>query len=258
MDTTGKQDDTVAKWAVQHDNERRARAIVINIVAVLAVGLIGVGCYFFWELRQSSRCASCTNDVFILREGLREYAAEHGGLVPPISPTRGNLMIDPEGFYPTYLDNACWLQCEWSDMRRTAGSEGKNEDLGLSGFTDDSFCYLPWEIRNEAEGLAFLEAYKSLNLNNRADNLTVHVGGAVRVLPRIRLSDATLVRELDDARYDIPVAVEWPDKFHRGGTVLYADGSIRTLNMGEAFPMTKDFIDGLHEIASMDKPLSKH
>lgn len=258
MDTTDKQDDTVARWAVQSDNERRARAIVIKIVAVLFVSLVGVGCYFLWELRQSSRCASCTNDIFFLREGLRKYAVDHEGLLPPISPTHGNLMIDPEGFYPTYLDNACWLQCEWSDMRRTAGSEGKNEDLGLSGFTDDSFCYLPWEIRNEAEGLAFIGAYKSLNLNKRDDNLTVHVGGAERVLPRIRLSDEALTQTDGRTQPDIPIAVEWPDKFHRGGTVLYANGHIRTLKMGEAFPMTIDFINGLQKIASMDKPLSKH
>ncbi len=250
--------DSTAPPTSNHDYEKNARKLILRILALLFVGLIGAVCYFLWDLRQLSRIASCQNDVKVLPERLREYAADHEGLLPPISPTRGNLMIDPEGFYPEYLDNACWLQCEWSDMRRTADSEGKNRDSGLSGFSDDSFCYLPWAIKDEGEGLAFIEAYKTLDLKQRGDDLRVHVGGAERVLPRIRLSDEVLTQTVGKTQPDIPIAVEWPDKFHRGGTVLYANGNIRTLKMGEAFPMTKDFINGLHEIASMDKPLSKH
>lgn len=225
---------------------------------VLALSVVGLsaGAYFYWILNQAARNASCRNDVFVLREYLREYASDHGGLLPPISPSSGNLTVDPVGFYPDYLENTCWLQCEWSDARHRGG-HGKNDDLGLAGFNDDSFCYLPWAVTNEVEGLAFIEAYKNLNGDARTEDLTVYIDGKQRVLPRIRFSDAVLAKTIDTASPKIPIAVEWPNKFHTDGTVLYANGWIVTMKLGEAFPMTEEFINGLREIASMDKPLSK-
>lgn len=257
MDTAETQENQPARWANQQENEKRARALVLGIVAVLFVGLTIAAGYFLWDLRQVSRRASCMNDIFYLREGLRRYAVAHDGLLPPLDPARGNLMIDPEGFYPDFLKNSCWLQCEWSHVRRTAGSAGKNNDLGLAGFTDDSFCYLPWAIRSEAEGLAFIVAYKTLDLSKRYEDLVVNVNGTKRILQRIRLSGAVLEKTIDTVSSSVPIAVEWPDKFHRDGNVLFSDGSIVALERDEAFPMTTAFINGLREIASMDRPLSK-
>jgi len=238
-------------------NTMKQHSKQVQRLCVLAILVIAVSAaaFSYWVLNQGARNASCRNDVFVLREYLRKYAANHEGLLPPISPTRGNLMIDPKGFYPEHLENSCWLQCEWSDARRR-GRHGKNDDLGLSGFNDDSFCYLPWAIANETEGLAFIEAYKSLDLNTQPKNLTVHIDGGERVLSRIRFSDAVLEKTVETAQSGPPIVVEWPDKFHTNGTVLFADGRIVTMKMGEDFPMTEKFIAALREIASIDRPLS--
>lgn len=221
----------------------------------VAIGLFAAttvfgGAYtYYLSLQSVSRAASCRNDVFVLREYLRAYAADHDGLIPPLSQTTGNLMMDPAGFYPEYLENSCWLQCEWSDIRRRPNHH-KNEDLGLAAFDDYSFCYLPWALTSEAEGLAFVEAYKRGDLPPADEDLVVEVDGQTRVLPRIRFSGSVLERTLDERDPPaIPIAVEWPGKFHTGGTVLLSNGWIVTMQLGDEFPMTHEFIAALREIA---------
>jgi len=222
--------------------------VVLGLTTLFAIA----GCTCGYRvLQQSARAASCPNDIFEFREYLRAYAVDHEGLLPSLSSKRGNLMMDPAGFYPEYLENSCWLQCEWSDIRRRPGHH-KNEDLGMSAFNSNSFCYLPWAITNEAEGLAFVEAYKQMDLSNTSADLQVVVDGQVRRLPRIRLSEAVLDRRLEkDSPLEIPIAVEWPGKFHSRGTVLFSNGQIRSIGIGDGFPMTEDFINALHSIAEV-------
>ena len=194
------------------------------------------------------------NDLRALFHAVELYASEHDGLLPPISPARGNLMIDPVGFYPEYLTNSCWVQCEYSPARQRRGSDG-DDDLGMAAFNDDSFCYLPWEIRNEEEGLAFIEAYKKLDLAKRGEDLVVEIDGETRVLPRVRLSAVVIGGGWDTDAADIPFVVEWPDHAHIDGTVCFTNGSIGRMDIGDGFPMTEAFLTGLREIASMDKPV---
>lgn len=245
-----------------HKNERATtstkisksshRPIWIGLCLLLIAITIPVIVYGYLILREGSRMASCRNDVFMFRESLRAYASHHEGLIPPLSQSRGNLMVEPAGFYPEYLENTCWLQCEWSEIRRRPGHH-KNEDLGTEGFNDNSFCYLPWEIRTEAEGLAFIEAYKSLDLSRVEDDLEVQIDGKPHILPRIRLSEAVLSKNfVEDELPKVPIAVEWPDKFHWHGSVLYSNGWIVSMPLGDEFPMTEKFINGLREIADQE------
>lgn len=234
----------------QSTSFKRGRLQLRLAARVLLIGASIAGASFvYFIMHQGARRASCRNDVFVLREYLRAYAADHDGLIPPLSQTAGNLMMDPAGFYPEYLKNSCWLQCEWSDIRRRPNHH-KNEDLGLAAFNDDSFCYLPWALTSEAEGLAFVEAYKRGNLPPANEDLVVEVDGHTRVLPRIRLSSSVLDRTLDESDPPgIPIAVEWPGKFHTGGSVLLSNGWIVTMQLGDEFPMTHNFIAALREIA---------
>lgn len=221
--------------------------VAIGLVAAITV--FG-GAYSYYLRSQSAlRAASCINDVFYFHKYLRAYAADHDGLIPPLSQTTGNLMMDPAGFYPEYLENSCWLQCEWSDIRRRPNHH-KNEDLGLAAFNDYSFCYLPWALTSEAEGLAFVEAYKRGDLPPANEDLVVEVDGQTRVLPRIHFSGSVLDQTLGENESPaIPIAVEWPGKFHTGGTVLLSNGWIVTMQLGDEFPMTPRFIAALREIA---------
>lgn len=229
---------------------RTALGCLLFVFVCIAGTYFGLG-----ELRNRSRAASCPNDVWHVYVALKNYAESHDGAVPLISKIRGNLMMDPAGFYPEYLDNSCWVQCEWSPARRPPSVAHKNDDLGIAAFNDDSFCYLPWAVRNEEEGLAFIEAYKTLDLNNRDQNLTVTINGETRELPRVRITEKAIKRGGDDGGEEIPILVEWPELNHDGGTVWYAGGYGRIMRMGDGFPMTESIITGLREIASLDHPV---
>ncbi|MCL4690925.1 MAG: hypothetical protein KJ060_00205, partial [Candidatus Hydrogenedentes bacterium] len=226
----------------------------IALGCLLVVLVCIAGTYFgLGELRSRSRAASCPNDVWHVYVALKYYAESHDGAVPPISKIRGNLMIEPAGFYPEYLDNSCWVQCEWSSARRPPSVAHKNDDLGVDAFNDDSFCYLPWAIRSEEEGLAFIEAYKTLDLETRDEDLVVTIDGEQRVLPRIKLTREALLEY--GGHWKVPILIEWPGLNHRGGTVYYVGGRADVLTLGRGFPMTDAVISGLRAIASLDHPV---
>jgi hypothetical protein len=125
--------------------------------------------------------------------------------------------------------------------------------LGIAAFNDDSFCYLPWAIRSEEEGLAFIDAYKTLDLEKRDEDLVVVIDGEQRVLPRNKLTNEALQESGGDRK--VPILVEWPGLNHRGGTVCYLDGTRSVVTLWSGFPMTDAFISGLREIASLDRPV---
>ena len=159
------------------------KTVILMAITVFVVFVI-LAARGFYEMRQQARIASCMNDIRMVHNAFDVYAEQSGGLLPPISATRGNLMMGPEGFYPECLPNSCWLQCEWGEVRRRG--RDKNQDLGREGFNDDSFVYIPWEIRSEAEAMAFIEAYKTLDLKERDKDIKVTIDGTERVLPRTR------------------------------------------------------------------------
>jgi len=233
---------------------RRSCAWATVICLAIVLGLVGAGFLMLRRMQGLARCASCQNDVVVLCYALRQYAVDHDGLVPPISRTRGNLMMDAEGFYPEYLENTCWVQCEYSPTRRRPGTS-KNTDLGPSAFNDDSFCYLPWEIRTEEEGLAFIEAYKTLDLSKRDEDLVVEIDGERRVLPRTRITPEAFRGGGEPDPFEMPVFVEWPDHAHRYATVAFVNGISQSKFIGDEFPTSERFWAGLREIASMDKPI---
>jgi hypothetical protein len=232
----------------------RWKKICFKLAAGICLLLLaGAGCHELREMQQMARRASCGNDVFVLANALREYAADHDGLLPPISAIRGNIMMDPDGFYPKYLTNSCWVQCEYSPLRQMGD---KGDDLGVFGFNDDSFCYLPWEIKTEKEGLGFIEAYKNLDPKKRHEDLKVEIDGEVVSLPRSRLS-ANLPGSSADSETFVPMIIEWPNHAHIDAVVWYTDGHGECADIGDKFPMTEEFIAGLRAIAAIDKPIPK-
>ena len=190
--------------------------------------------------------ASCVNDLKQLHIYMVPYTKAHAGLYPPFSTTRGNIMMDPAGFYPEFMKSSAWVQCEYSDARRHPDKPDET-DLGPEAFNDDSFFYLPWELHNEAEGLAFLDTFKKLNLNERDKALDVVVNGQPMTLPRARLNSTP----------PVPILIEWSTPNHARRSVLYSDGSVRSMNPGEGFPMTEAFLKGMEELADLDGSISR-
>jgi len=228
------------------------------LAVALAIFFAGCGAGYLSLItaRDMVRVASCANDIKMFEFALNDYSLAHDGYLPLISSTTGNLMTDPDGFYPDYMWNTCYAQCEYSHARRPPGKNDRiDEDMGPGALNDDSFCFLPWELRTEKEGLAFIEAYKSLDMNQRENDLTVVVDGKEVVLQRTRISPDEPNAYYADAER-IPILVEWPNRCHPNANVLFADGSYRRMDVGDGFPMTEKFLAGLREIASINGTLA--
>ncbi len=216
---------------------------------VLLIIILIPGVWGYIKLRELSkvvRSASCANDLMQLSLFLKMHAEARSDRLPPISATRGNIMMDPTGFYPEFMKSSAWVQCEYSDARRHTDQPDET-DLGPDAFNDDSFFYLPWELRNEAEGLAFIEAYRTMDLNNRDKDLNTTVDGNFRALPITRVRSES----------PVPVLVEWSTPRHTRRSVLYSDGSVRSMNLGQGFPMTEAFLKGMETIADLDGSISR-
>lgn len=222
--------------------------VVFAISSTFAIAAAG-----YWNMRQAARRASCANDLKTLGMILTTYAGEHDGHFPPISERRGNLMMDPKGIYPELVYSSHWVQCEYSKARKNA--TGEYGDLGPSAFNDGTLFYLPWEIANEKEGIAFVEAYKTLDLSQRENDLPVTIDGEQRTLPRVRKRSLS-GKDLDSPpRQPTPIVVEWPHSRHPDMCVLYSDGSVETMKWGAGFPMSDPFIAALRGNAILDGPL---
>jgi hypothetical protein len=220
---------------------------VFAISSTFAIAAVG-----YWNMRQAARRASCANDLKQLWLFLSTYAGEHDGSFPPTSEKRGNLMMDPEGLYPDLMLSSRWVQCEYSEARKHA--TGEHGDLGPSAFNDSTLCYLPWEIASEEEGMAFIDAYKALDLSQRENDLLVNIDGEQRTLPRVRKRSRS-GKDLDSPpRHPTPIVVEWTHSRHADMCVLYSEGSVEMMKMGDGFPMTEPFIAALREIATLDGP----
>lgn len=230
-------------------------------VVVLVVSSSMIGLY---KLRQDTRVASCANDVFFLNKAIREYANAHNGFFPDLDDVRGNLMIEPEGFYPNYLDNSCWVQCEFGPLRLAPGKEDE-VNLGVEGFSDASFVYIPWVIHSEEEMLAFIETYKTMDLKQQNTDLEINLERQNNYLARICRpkqgmsmywsTDKTLDSMNPNMRPS-PFLIEWPSQGHAQSNVFYTDGTSRRMKLGDGFPMTENILQGLREISQLDERTS--
>lgn len=233
-----------------HTSKGRSRPKLLwALIGTLLTLFIAVPAVLLSHARQIARQASCANDLRSLALRLEEYAENHHGLFPPIHPTRGNIMMDPTGFYPEILNSSAWVQCEYSDARRHPNQPDEN-DLGLEGFNDGTFFYLPWAIQNEEEGIAFIEAYQHLDLNHREADLPITTrDGHTRTLPRTRYHDPNNTNGGNSRPAPVPLLVEWPHTRHARLCVLYSDGSVWALELGEGFPASNAFMAGMRKIA---------
>lgn len=236
--------------------DTRLSRILWGLLTTFLVLLVATPIALIAYTRPLARRASCANDVKVVALYLEDYAATHNGQLPPIHPIRGNITMDPAGFYPDIMPNSKWVQCEYSEARRHPTTPGET-DLGPEGFNDGTFFYLPWALHNEEEGLAFAAAYKTLDLNHRDNALTITTpGGVPRALPRVHYQSQNDANPPSPTPEPVPILVEWPHDRHADLCVLYNDGSVHCLKMGERFPATKAFMAAMHEIAQPDQETS--
>lgn len=130
------------------------------------------------------------------------------------------------------------------------------ENMRAHPFNDWSYAYLGYFIEDEAQLLAFAEAYRAtIAAGTRFEGeLSVGKGRGTSggdVLLRLRsLESLTAAKDpLALRATDIPVVIEWPEHHrHPGGHVVYLDGRREFVPYPGKFPMTPAAITALRDL----------
>ena len=149
-------------------------------------------------------------------------------------------MFGPEALHPEYMLEPKYLLCP---------AVGDLGIVGVSGFTvrvidDHSLLYFGHAPASKEDGLAYVEAYRAAaRAGDGFDHDFVTPDGTV--LPRIRDGVVAGSEKLDSEK--VPVVIEWPDQHMppTGGNVLFPDGRVEFIELGDKFPMTELFIEAL-------------
>ena len=187
------------------------------------------------------------------------YANEHKGRFPVIDDRKGNLAPEGEEIFPEYLSDVLVLKCP-GNVEHTA-KRGDTVPEMLRQINDQSYFYLGWVVTNEQEGLTLLDAYGSLDVDDREKDVQVARGkGTAGSTTIYRLREGIerfLITDINDphssatAQSTLPIMWERPGHHEPdGGNVLYMDGHVEFVRYPGKFPMTPKFMDRLIELSA--------
>jgi len=243
---------------LRHVATKRTK-IVVGVVLCIGIG----GCLAisegFLRLQDKVRKASCRPRIVLLT--CTHYAADHEGQFPPLSPDQGTLFYD----VPACKD---WIRlptdqiCEFD--REGLRNHDFREFMYSNPLNDWSYVYLSYFIEDEAQGLAFADAYEKVVASSGAfqEDLSLTTGkgnlGHDR-LYRLRTPE-TLPQDLaalGENAGRIPVVIEWPGNHRKlGGHVVFLDGHTEYMAYPGEFPMTEPFIEALRFLDALGQTKS--
>lgn len=202
--------------------------------------------------RQAAQGASCASNLKLIGVICKMYANEHDGYYPPLAAEAGRLMFEPGSVFPEYMSDPSILVCPSDSNARPMSYSG----LGL--LDDQSYIYLGYMMKTEQEGLAFIDAYREHIAQGKSFEADIEVppgkgpGGGAAFL---RLREGTERLFVGDTSAITIGQSQVPVMFDRlnnhvllGVNVLYMDGHVEYVNMGEKFPMTPAFLEALDRL----------
>ncbi len=207
--------------------------------------------------RDAELRASCRPELMLLEA--MDYGRDNGDMFPPLSPEPGRLTYDVNLMDP-YIASPGQHVCASDDgapPRDTLKSMGR-----LDAVNDWSYVYLGYCLENDAQGLAFVEAYRERTSKGAAFGTDIEMAPGTGNCGRDRLyrlrEPAQLAEHapcIADHPDRIPVVVEWPGHHQKpGGRVVYLDGHSEFLPYPGPFPMTERFIGALRELDHLGAP----
>jgi len=196
----------------------------------------------------------CADNLKQIGLGLKIFAHEHGGKFPIIDDRRGSLTMDARDISPEYIADPNVFKCPNSAYSWT-GSPNTADYV-----TDQSYFYLGWVVTTEQEGVALLDAYESLDLEKRDEDLPLdpsRTSGPQRLyriregIERFWITDISDPQAGAEAQARIPVMWERPgNHVPDGGNVLYMDGHVEYVEYPGTFPMTEKFMTRLIQLSA--------
>jgi hypothetical protein len=216
-----------------------------RLIILIFIGLLCAGFLTLREMREGARRKSCMPKVLLIE--CQNYAKEHESLYPPLSPQFGRLIFDDNA-----IERSVYLREYFCEFDRDISWDMYDKISDTTPVNDWSYVYLGYFLENEAQGMAFIKAYRSIISQGGtfAEDLIIEDLQACHgqnVLYRLRKLDAlpTEAACLKPLANSIPVFIEWPGNHRRGGHVVYLDGHQEFVEYPGKFPMTREFIKAL-------------
>ena len=214
-------------------------------------GLMFCGCS-----REAARREVCADNLRQIWLALNAYTEDYHGKFPPIDDRRGNLIMDGDTIFPTYVENLDVFRCPSNKAHEPLEAPYTADDVA-----DHSYFYLGWTVSTEEEGSVLLDVYESLDLAERDRDIWLSEGrgsGRGQTIYRLRegierffITDVMNPAAAVMAASTIPVVCDRPANHGgRAGNVLYMDGHVEFVPYPGEFPMTTRFMKRLEEISS--------
>jgi prepilin-type processing-associated H-X9-DG protein len=173
------------------------------------------------------------------------YANEHRGHFPKRSAKPGVFQPQLEEIIPEYLEY----------LPDTADNEAIIEFI--TNRTDKTVVYTGYVMRDEAEGLAFLRAYREQG-PEALQGEPVEVDGRTlqplrEGIERFFITDINNPAASAVLQSQMPIMWTMPDDTG-SSSVLFMDGHVEEIAYPGQFPMTEAFIEGLQEVMQEPEP----
>ena len=234
-------------------------AVLVGLLAFIGA-MVAILIPAFNQGWESASRASCQNNLKQIGLICKMYANESkDGYYPAHASSPGVFVMTPT-IYPDYLSDTQVFVCP-SDSYMWEGEyegEGENEGEteGESVYLGYSYTYIAHGITNEEEGLAYLEALtraieadQPLNTDLTSPDGQIFKHNSESSLNDVHLATETVIC-FDDASFND--GEEYFSHIPGGGNVLYADGHVAFVHMGE-FPYVEDFLNTIDEVSSFSQ-----
>jgi prepilin-type processing-associated H-X9-DG protein len=205
-------------------------------------------------MRAAHARAKCQNQLKQLGLVFAMYASENRGFWPALQDQPGRLMFPVTPIFPEYLTDLTVLLCP-----AVGEAPPGNMDVMESAawFCDDrSFWYLGYALKDEAQGLAFVEAYRQGAAKGEGFDEDLK-DGTGHTIHRLREGVArffiTDINVPGPGPNEIPVIIERPGNHEGGASILFMDGHVEFLPYPGLWPMTERFIQGLQSLDQLEK-----
>ena len=229
-------------------DKARNRGLTTALVGLAAVCLVAaIILPALSRAREAARRESSQNNLKQIGIALKMYACEKDGLYPPLTPVEGVWMMDLARLYPDYMNDPRVLvnpklpdaEDVSAELVQALGQDPPDFERATR-LAARSYCYLGWIVENQEDIERLVNARETLSATGPDADLVLEGKRFVRF--REEIGDA-------EAAPGLPVAFENLDILDTrkppGANVLYADGHVGFVRLGQGFPVSEEVREAL-------------